>query len=199
MGRVPLLVLLTACTALVACAPEADAPTPEDPQQSTEAVRDAGQAAREAMKKAGEALRRLSGRPAETEALPPPGNESQAPVGASEAPVPDAPPVTVPAPTGLPTSGIAPVPDETEQLEQEQHIQVERDAGVATQEAKQKILEATRKAAERFRMAGEGMVDAFRKDDLDADNASDTMGDAQAEPEAGPATTDTPAKTPRPE
>lgn len=202
MGRVPSMVLLSACMALFACTPDADPPGPEESSQTDAAVRDAGQAARDAMKKAGDALRRLSGKPVEPDA-----GESTASPG--DTPVtPETPVAEVPPEPALPPASpgdkaavkvIEPVPDETQQLEDAQHIQVERDASVATHEAKKKILEATRKAAERVRKASEGMVDAFRKDDLDADAGSDTMDAAQAEPEAGPASTKTPPQAPRPE
>ncbi|WP_227817337.1 hypothetical protein [Nitrogeniibacter aestuarii] len=205
MGRVPLLVLLTACTALFACTPEADPPDPPPPVETTEAVRDAGQAARDAVKKAGEALRRLGG-----------GSSDNDTDAASVEPVPEidpvapavepvvAPPVPDVAPEGAPpaadsVSSIEPIPDETQQLEDAQHIQVERDASVATQEAKEKILEATRRAAERVRQAGAGMVDAFRKDEGNAQTSSDTMGPSEAGSETGPAPTETPANPPRPE
>ena len=205
MGRVPSMVLLSACMALFACTPDADPPGPEDRSQTDAAVRDAGQAARDAMKKAGDALRRLSGKPVEPDTSESTALPGEIPV-TPETPEPEARPAPE-LPSASPASPgdkaavkvIEPVPDETEQLEDAQHIKVERDASVATHEAKKKILEATRKAAERVRKASEGMVDAFRKDDLEADAASDTMDAAQAEPEAGPASTKTPPQAPRPE
>jgi len=207
MGRVPLLVLVSACTALFACTPDAEPPESQTQDEAKEEVRNAGQAAREAVKKAGEALRRLSGGSEET---PPPLESSGtqdpavAAVAVPEVTVPVAPvpevPADIPATPAPSHSPIAPIPDETQQLEDAQNIQVERDASVATQEAKEKILEATRRAAERFRQAGEGMVDAFRHDNLTAQDGSDTMGGAAVRPEAGSAASNpTPAEAPKPE
>lgn len=201
MGRVPLLFLVFACAAISACTPETDSPDPQETRETKEAVRDAGQAARDAMKKAGDALRRLSGAGPDE---PAPGAEAPVVADPTQDALPTAaspPMVEVPlipdAPAEAPVSIIEPVPDETQQLEEEQHIQVERDASVATQEAKQRILEATRRAADRFRKAGEGMVEAFRPDEPASGAPGDTMGDTQPGAEATPGTS-TP-ETPRPE
>jgi len=150
MGRVPfVLSLMFSASVLSACAPDVSTPPPPPgPGQADEAVRDAGDAAREAMKKAGDALRMLSGKPVPEEAPP-----------ALETPAADA--SKEPAPAGV--SAIAPVPDETERMESE--LGVQRDASVATQEAAERLVEATRRAAERMRNAGKGVVNAFRKED----------------------------------
>lgn len=149
MGRVPLvLFLMFTASVLTACAPEEPTPPAPATEQAEDAVRDAGDAAREAMKKAGDALRLLSGKPEPEEVAPPPA--PVVPAGSTEAPAP------------APGNVIAPVPDETQQVESE--LGVQRDASVATQEATERLVEATRRAAERMRNAGKGVVDVFRKD-----------------------------------
>jgi len=148
MGRVPfVLCLMLSASLLTACAPDESAPTTPATGQTDEAVRDAGDAAREAMKKAGDALRMLSGKPVPEEASPP-AEPAQDATEASAAPA---------------VSTISPVPDETQRMESE--LGVQRDASVASQEAAERLVEATRRAAERMRNAGKGVVNAFRKDD----------------------------------
>jgi len=155
MGRVPLMLILS-CSVLAACAPDAPETPPATTERTDEAVRDAGDAAREAMKKAGDALRLLGGGGSRNEEAPPAAAET-------------APKAEVPASGSL----IAPIPDETQQLEAD--VAVKRDASVATQEATERLVEATRRAAERVRDAGKGVVEAFRKD-----------GDSAAGAEANP-------------
>ncbi len=144
MGRVPLLLLLVSFFALTGCEPEPPPPPPTAAERAEKSVRDAGDAARDAVKKAGEALRKLG------EAATAAG-EAAGEAVTPQKPTDEAAPVE--------EAVIAPVPDETERLEQP------RDASVATQEAAERFLEATRKAAERVKHVGAGMAEAFRKEE----------------------------------
>lgn len=159
MGRVPLMLSFVLCAAASGCAPDAPAPSSSDEADAPPAaVRDAGEAARDAMRKAGEALRILGGGDAEA----PVETTTDAPV-AVEAPEPIADGAPLPMPDTQVPPVIEPIPDETQRLES--GLVVERDASVATQEAKERLIEVTRKAAERFRNAGKGVVEAFGSKD----------------------------------
>ena len=149
MGRVPpLLLLLVSIFSLTGCEPEPP-PPPTASERAEEAVRDAGEAAREAVKKAGEALRKL-GQAASA------AGEAAGEAVTTEKPADEAAPVEE-------AVIVAPVPDETERIEQA------RDASVATQEATDRFLEATRRAAERVKHVGQGMAEAFRHKEAEAD------------------------------
>ena len=142
MGRVPHLVMSLIFFGLVAC--DAEPPSPAASKRAEAAVRDAGDAARdagdaarEAVEKASEALRKLG---AAAVAAGESVTTSARPEAAPEAPVEEAPIVEV-EPEGD-----------------------ERDASAAAAEAKDKLIEVTKRAVESVRAVGQGVVDAISDD-----------------------------------
>lgn len=140
MGHVPHLVMSLIVFGVVAC--DAEPPSPAASKRAEAAVRDAGDAARdagdaarEAVEKASEALRKLG---AAAVAAGESVTTSARPEAAPEAPVEEAPIVE---------------PDGDE-----------RDASAAAAEAKDKLIEVTKRAVESVRAVGQGVVDAISDD-----------------------------------
>lgn len=142
MGRVPQLVMSLIVFGLIAC--DAEPPSSAASERAESAVRDAGNAARdagdaarEAVEKASEVLRKLG---AAAVAAGESATTQARPEAAPEAPVKEAPIVKV-EPEGD-----------------------ERDASVAAAEAKDKVIEVTKRAVESVRAVGQGVVDAISDD-----------------------------------
>lgn len=140
MGRVPHLVLSFSLFGLVACeaeqpAPVAPPPPPATSETAEEVARDAGDAAREAIERASEALRKLGA----------------VAISARNAGAPEPPS----RPTPQAPVEEAPIVD----LEAEQAA--ERDASSAVAEAKDKLVDVTKRAVESVRAVGQGVVDAI--------------------------------------